>query len=53
MNYVSLFVKFSVIDMYHMDTVLSLILLDSQKLKIPRGKVEAYYFKKLDFVTNN
>ena len=36
-----------------MDTVLSLILLDSQKLKIPRGQVEAYYFKKLDFVTNN
>ena len=33
--------------MYHMDTVLSLILLVSEMLKIPRAKV-----KELAFVTN-
>ena len=38
--------------MYHMDTVLSLILLVSEMLKIQRAKVEAHFFKKLAFVTN-
>ena len=31
-----------------MDTVLSLI----EMMKIPKTKVEAYFLKKLDFVTN-
>ena len=35
-----------------MDTVLSLILLVSEMLKIPRAKVEAHFIKKLAFVTN-
>ena len=35
-----------------MDTVLSLILSVSQILKIPGAKVEAYFLKKLAFVTN-
>ena len=35
-----------------MDTVLSLILLLSEMLKIPKTKVEAHFLKKLDFVTN-
>ena len=38
--------------MYRMDTVLSLILLVSEMLKIPRTKVEAHFLKKLAFVTN-
>ena len=38
--------------MYRMDTVLSLILLVSEMLKIARAKVEAHFFKKLDFVNN-
>ena len=38
--------------MYHMDTELSLILLVSEMLKIPRVKVEAHFLKKLAFVTN-
>ena len=38
--------------MYHMDTVLSLILLVSEMLKIPRGKVAAHFLKKLAFATN-
>ena len=38
--------------MYRMDTVLSLILLVFEMLKIPKTKGEAYFFKKLDFVTN-
>ena len=37
--------------MYRMDTVLSLILLVSEMLKIPRAKVEADFLKKLAFVT--
>ena len=40
------------IDMYHMDTVLSLIVLVFEMLKIPKTKVEARFLKKLDFVTN-
>ena len=40
------------IDMYCMDTVLSLILLVFEMLKIPKTKVEAHFLKKLDFVTN-
>ena len=40
------------IDMYRMDTVLSLILLVSEMLQIPKSKVEAHFLKKLDFVTN-
>ena len=39
------------IDICRMDTVLLLILLDSEMLKIPRAKVEAPFPKKLDFVT--
>ena len=38
--------------MKRMDTVLSLILLVSEMLKIPRAKVEAHFLKKLAFVTN-
>ena len=38
--------------MYRMDTVLSLILLVSEMLKIPRAKVEAHFLKKLSFRTN-
>ena len=38
--------------MFRMDTVLSLILLDFDMLKIPRAKVEAHFLKKLAFVTN-
>ena len=34
------------------DTVLSLILLASEMLKISRAKVEAHFLKKLTFVTN-
>ena len=37
--------------MYRMETALSLILLDSEILKIP--KVKAHFLKKLAFVTNN
>ena len=37
--------------MYRMDTALSLILLNSEMLKIPRAKVEAHFLKKLAFVT--
>ena len=47
LNFVSVFV-----DMYHMGTVLSLILLVSEILKILRAKVEAHFCKKLVFVTN-
>ena len=39
--------------MYHIDTMLFLILLVSEMLKIPRTKVEAHFLKKLAFVTNN
>ena len=39
--------------MYGMDTVLPLILLVSEMLKIPRAKVETHFFKKLALVTNN
>ena len=35
-----------------MDTVLSLILLVSEILKIPRVRVEVHFLKKLTFVTN-
>ena len=35
-----------------MDTVLHLILLVSEMLKIPRVKVETHFLKKLAFVTN-
>ena len=38
--------------MYRMDTVLSLILLVFDMLKIPTAKVEARFLKKLSFVTN-
>ena len=37
--------------MYRVDTMLSLILLISKILKIPRAKVEAHFLKKLAFVT--
>ena len=40
------------IDVYRKDTVLSLILLVSEMLKIPSAKVEAHFLKKLAFVTN-
>ena len=40
------------IDTYCTDTVLSLILLVSEMLKIPRPKFEAYFLKKVAFVTN-
>ena len=35
-----------------MDTVLSLILLVYEMLKIPRVKIKAHFLKKLAFVTN-
>ena len=38
--------------MYRMDAVLPLILLVSEKLNIPRAKVEAHFLKKLAFATN-
>ena len=38
--------------MYRIDTVLSLILLISEMLKIPRAKVEVHFLKKLAFLTN-
>ena len=38
--------------MYCMDTVLPLILLVSEMLKIPRAKVEAHFLKKHAFVCN-
>ena len=38
--------------MFRMDSVLSLILLISEMVKIPRDKVEAYFLKKLAFVIN-
>ena len=38
--------------MYRMDTVLSLILLVHDMLKIPRAKVQAHFLTKLAFVTN-
>ena len=38
--------------MYRMDAVLSLILLVSDVLKIPKIKVEAHFLKKLNFVSN-
>ena len=38
--------------MYRIDTVLSLILLVFEMLKISKSKVEAHFRKKLDFVTN-
>ena len=38
--------------MYRMDAALSLILLVPEMLKIPRGKVESHFLKKLAFVTN-
>ena len=37
--------------MYHMYTVLSLIMLVSEMLKTPKPKIEAHSLKKLDFVT--
>ena len=40
------------IDMYRMDTVLSLIQLVSEMLKIPKTKVEGHFRKKLVFITN-
>ena len=36
-----------------MDTVLSMILLVSDMLKVPRAKLEANFLKKLTYVTNN
>ena len=39
--------------MYRMDIVLSLILLVSEMLEIPRAKVENHFLKKLAFSTNN
>ena len=38
--------------MYRMDILLSLILLVSEKLKIPKTKIEAHFLKKIDFVNN-
>ena len=38
--------------MYRMDTVLCLILLISEMLKILLAKVDAHFCKKLAFVTN-
>ena len=38
--------------MYCVDAVLSLILLVSEMLEIPKAKVEAHFLKKLAFVTN-
>ena len=40
------------IDMHRIDTMLSLILLVSEMLKIPRVKVDVHFLKKLAFVTN-
>ena len=37
------------IDMYRMNTMLPLILLVSEMLKIPKIKVEAHFLKKTDF----
>ena len=37
---------------YHMDVVLSLILIVSQMLKFPRTKVEVHFLNKFVFVTN-
>ena len=51
----SLFLDFlsKFIDMYRMDTVISLILLlVSEMLKIPWAIVEVHFFKKLAFPTN-
>ena len=39
--------------MYRMDILLSLILLVSEMLKIPRTKVKAHFLKKFAFVTSN
>ena len=38
--------------MYRMNIVLSLILLVSDMLKIPRAKVEVHFLKKFAFVTS-
>ena len=38
--------------MYRMDILLSLILVVSEMLKIPRSKGEAHFLKRLAFVTN-
>ena len=38
--------------MYRMDTLLSLILLVSEMLKIQRAKVEAHFLKKFAFANN-
>ena len=38
--------------MYRMDILLSLILLVSEKLKIPKTKIEAHFLKEIDFVNN-
>ena len=38
--------------MYRTDSVLSLILIVSEMLKIRKAKVEAHFIKKLAFVTN-
>ena len=38
--------------MYRMYTVLSLILLVSEMLKVPRAKFEGRFLKKFDFATN-
>ena len=38
--------------MYRMDILLSLILLVSEMLKIPKTKVETHFLKKIDFVNN-
>ena len=40
------------VDIYHNDVVLSLILLVSEMLKIPKTNVEAHFLKKLDFIAN-
>ena len=47
LNFLSKFIY-----MYRVDTVLSLILLVSERLKIPRTKVETNFLKKINFVTN-
>ena len=39
-------------DMYPMGIALSLILLISEKLKIPMATVEAHFLNKLAFITN-
>ena len=53
MNYGFFSLKFSVkIYMYRMNTVLSLILLVFEMLKVPKTKAEAHFLKKLDFVTS-